>query len=71
MPIHWATFYPAGLDRLSRRHLLEPGPAFASELRVVAPHTEPIVLMPGTATELASGSNANVPTDDPISAKRR
>ena len=58
MPIHWATFYPAGLDRLTRRHLLEPGPTFASRVSEVAPETEPIVLLPGTATDLASGGDA-------------
>lgn len=50
IPIHWATYYPAGLDRLSRQHLLEPGPTFARHLARWAPSTEARVLKPGEST---------------------
>jgi len=50
IPIHWATYYPAGLDRLTRQRLLEPGPEFARQVARVAPETEVRVLRPGETT---------------------
>ena len=54
IPVHWATYYPAGLDRVSRRHLLRPGPAFAERVQRVAPATDARVLTPGESTAIVT-----------------
>ncbi|MGN6202079.1 MAG: MBL fold metallo-hydrolase [Solirubrobacterales bacterium] len=53
VPIHWGTFYPLGLDRIRPRPLRQPGQAFASQMRELAPHVETRVLSPGESTSLA------------------
>lgn len=52
VPVHWGTFWPVGLERVGRRthHRLfvTPGARFADALRIAAPGTEPVVVVPGT-----------------------
>jgi L-ascorbate metabolism protein UlaG (beta-lactamase superfamily) len=48
VPIHWGTFYPAGLARLRPRPLSEPPREFASRVRALAPQVEVQVLAPGS-----------------------
>ncbi len=50
IPIHWATYYPAGLDRITRQQLLDPGPEFARHMARMAPTAEVRVLKPGEST---------------------
>ena len=50
IPIHWGTFYPAGLWRVWPRPLREPAGRFATELADVAPGIEVRVLEPGAST---------------------
>ncbi len=49
IPIHWGTFYPAGLARPRPRPLREPPREFASRVRELAPEVEVEVLDPGSA----------------------
>ncbi len=52
VPIHWGTFYPAGLRRLRPEPLAEP-PANSSGLaNRLAPEVEVRVLQPGSETSL-------------------
>lgn len=53
VPIHWGTFYPAGLARLHPGPLRNPGPEFAARMRELAPQVETRVLSPGESTSLA------------------
>lgn len=48
VPIHWGSFYPAGLARLRPRPLTEPPRAFAAHARALAPAVEVRVAPPGT-----------------------
>lgn len=52
VPIHWGTFYPAGLRRLFPRHLIEPPLEFARIAAAVAPDVDVRVLHPGEALAL-------------------
>jgi len=52
IPIHWGTFYPAGLARLWPHPLARPPLDFAAEVARTTPATEVRVLAPGEITEL-------------------
>lgn len=52
IPIHWGTFYPAGLWRVWPRPLREPAARFAGEMAATAPEIEVRVLEPGESTEV-------------------
>jgi L-ascorbate metabolism protein UlaG (beta-lactamase superfamily) len=52
VPIHWGTFYPAGLRRLRPKPLVEPPIEFARLAGPLAPETEVRVLQPGSETSL-------------------
>jgi L-ascorbate metabolism protein UlaG (beta-lactamase superfamily) len=72
VPIHWGTFFPAGLARLRGRALVEPPLAFRRLVGELAPEVEVRVLAPGQSTALrtsgAAGSvtgNPTPPTDEP------
>lgn len=47
VPIHWGTFYPAGLARLRPRPLTEPPREFAARTAALAPQVDARVLAPG------------------------
>jgi len=49
VPIHWGTFYPAGLARLRPRPLTAPPREFAARARALAPRVEVRVAPPGSA----------------------
>jgi L-ascorbate metabolism protein UlaG (beta-lactamase superfamily) len=49
IPIHWGTFYPAGLARLRPRPLSEPPRQFAARVGELAPQVEVRIVMPGAA----------------------
>jgi L-ascorbate metabolism protein UlaG (beta-lactamase superfamily) len=53
VPIHWGTFYPAGLARLRPRPLTEPPREFAARTRDLAPQVDVRVLPPGAELVLA------------------
>ncbi len=71
IPIHWATYYPAGLDRLSRQHLLEPGLAFARHVARSAPTTEARVLKPGESTLISVRRDSVVSGPPPSTGRLR
>lgn len=48
IPIHWGTFYPAGLARFRPRPLSEPPREFAARLAELAPQVQVQVLAPGS-----------------------
>jgi L-ascorbate metabolism protein UlaG (beta-lactamase superfamily) len=52
VPIHWGTFYPAGLRLLRPQYLVEPPLEFAGLARRRTPEVEVRVLQPGSATSL-------------------
>lgn len=52
VPIHWGTFYPAGLRHLRPRHLIDPPLEFERLSRQLSPEVEVRILHPGTATSL-------------------
>jgi L-ascorbate metabolism protein UlaG (beta-lactamase superfamily) len=52
VPIHWGTFYPAGLRRLRPEPLVEPPLEFARQASSLTPEVEVRVLQPGSATSL-------------------
>jgi L-ascorbate metabolism protein UlaG (beta-lactamase superfamily) len=52
VPIHWGTFYPAGLHRLRPEPLVEPPLEFARLARELAPRVEVRVVQPGSSTSL-------------------
>ncbi len=52
VPIHWGTFYPAGLDRVYARALVEPPAALVQHAAQHAPRTEIRALTPGERTTL-------------------
>ena len=52
VPIHWGTFYPAGLRRLRPKHLTDPPHEFARLARDLAPEVDVRVLEPGSETSL-------------------
>jgi L-ascorbate metabolism protein UlaG (beta-lactamase superfamily) len=56
VPIHWGTFYPAGLERVRGRALVDPPHDFARHVAELAPDVEVRVLAPGG--ELALGKVA-------------
>jgi L-ascorbate metabolism protein UlaG (beta-lactamase superfamily) len=52
VPIHWGTFYPAGLARLRPRPLTGPPREFAARLRDLAPQVTVEALAPGSALDM-------------------
>ena len=52
VPIHWGTFYPAGLRRLRPAPLAAPGPMFAEAVARLAPGIAVRVLAPGESLDL-------------------
>lgn len=52
VPIHWGTFYPAGLRRVVPRPFDEPGRAFAAAAAHLAPNVPVRILAPGEALDL-------------------
>ena len=52
VPIHWATLYPFGLQRVARRRFEEPGGAFRAAVATRAPDVEVRVLRPGQSMPL-------------------
>jgi L-ascorbate metabolism protein UlaG (beta-lactamase superfamily) len=52
VPIHWGTFYPAGLRRLAPVPFETPGPAFASAAARLAPEVPVRIMAPGESFEL-------------------
>jgi L-ascorbate metabolism protein UlaG (beta-lactamase superfamily) len=54
IPIHWGTFYPAGLRRVAPKPFEGPGLAFAAAVRREAPGVEVRILVPGESIELAA-----------------
>lgn len=55
IPIHWGTFYPAGLERVWPRPLRDPPARFVAAAVRDAPDVEVRVLRPGESTALDSG----------------
>lgn len=53
IPIHWGTFYPAGLRRLVPGPLVDPGPAFMRAMTEHAPEVAARLLAPGETLDLA------------------
>jgi L-ascorbate metabolism protein UlaG (beta-lactamase superfamily) len=54
VPIHWGTFYPAGLRLLRPQPLTEPPREFARLAAAAVPEVEVRVLQPGSETSLDS-----------------
>ena len=52
VPIHWGTFYPAGLRHVRPSPLAAPGPQFAHAVARLAPGVPVRILAPGESTEL-------------------
>lgn len=52
VPIHWGTFFPAGLARWRGHHLERPPREFAERVAGYSPETEVRVLEPGESTSL-------------------
>jgi L-ascorbate metabolism protein UlaG (beta-lactamase superfamily) len=52
VPIHWGTFYPAGLARLRPRPLSGPPREFAARLGDLAPRVAVEILAPGAALDM-------------------
>jgi L-ascorbate metabolism protein UlaG (beta-lactamase superfamily) len=52
VPIHWGTFYPAGLRRVIPGPFEEPGPRFAAATERLAPGVAVRILQPGEAIDL-------------------
>ena len=53
VPIHWGTFYPAGLARHRPRPLSAPPREFAARARALAPAVEVRIAPPGSAVAFA------------------
>jgi L-ascorbate metabolism protein UlaG (beta-lactamase superfamily) len=56
IPIHWGTFYPAGLRRWRPAPLTEPPRRFAAQVAALAPDVEVRVLAPGESTPLPASA---------------
>jgi L-ascorbate metabolism protein UlaG (beta-lactamase superfamily) len=54
VPIHWGTFYPAGLSRHRPRPLSGPPREFAARVAAVAPEVRVEILAPGSTLPLAA-----------------
>jgi L-ascorbate metabolism protein UlaG (beta-lactamase superfamily) len=52
VPIHWGTFFPAGLRRLRGSALVEPPREFARRAEALAPGVDVHVLAPGEGLAL-------------------
>jgi L-ascorbate metabolism protein UlaG (beta-lactamase superfamily) len=53
IPIHWGTFYPAGLLGWMPKPFEEPGPTFVGAARRLAPDVPVRILAPGQSVDLA------------------
>lgn len=58
VPIHWGTFFPAGLTSWGRGYLEKPPLAFERLASEVVPEVEVRVLQPGTSTHLGTEREA-------------
>ncbi len=54
VPIHWGTFHPIGMGRLSKKMLRRPPLLFASRAARRAPDVRVLVLQPGESADVAS-----------------
>jgi L-ascorbate metabolism protein UlaG (beta-lactamase superfamily) len=54
VPIHWGTFYPAGLRHLRPRALTEPPLAFAAHARALAPAVAVQIAPPGATARISA-----------------
>jgi L-ascorbate metabolism protein UlaG (beta-lactamase superfamily) len=54
VPIHWGTFHPIGMGRLSKKVLRRPPRLFASRAARRAPGVKVLVLQPGESADVAS-----------------
>ncbi len=52
IPIHWGTFYPAGLRHVKAEPLAAPGPQFVAAAARLAPDVPVRILAPGESIEL-------------------
>ena len=64
VPIHWGTFYPAGLRRWRPKPFEEPGPLFEAAVARLAPDVRVRVLAPGGAIELTAPEPAPEPAPE-------
>lgn len=55
IPIHWGTFYPAGLRRVVPRPFEDPGSAFEAAAAKAAPGVAVRILAPGDSMDLVAG----------------
>ena len=55
IPIHWGTFYPAGLRRVAPRPFETPGARFVEAVARLAPGVSARIVAPGEAIELEPG----------------
>ena len=68
VPIHWGTFYPAGLRRVVPAPFETPGPAFEAAVRRLAPGVAVRVVAPGDVIDLFDPDD--VPADLAAEAPR-
>jgi L-ascorbate metabolism protein UlaG (beta-lactamase superfamily) len=61
MPIHWGTFWPAGMRWVGASRFTEPGGEFQMHAQRVAPEVEVLLAAPGDRLTLAAGSNDESP----------
>ena len=52
IPIHWGTFYPAGMKRVAPTRLSEPGARVRGRARGLRPRSRGRVLAPGESLDL-------------------
>jgi L-ascorbate metabolism protein UlaG (beta-lactamase superfamily) len=52
IPIHWGTFYPAGMRRIAPEPFDAPGHDFEAALRRFAPDVPALVIEPGESLDL-------------------
>ena len=71
IPIHWGTFYPAGLRGLMPKPFETPGPTFVEAARRLAPDVPVRVLAPGESVDLAPGRPRKRHEAPPLSAGPR
>lgn len=52
IPIHWGTYFPAGLGPVMPHYLHLPPQQFASHARAIAPEVHTVILKPGNGIDL-------------------
>jgi L-ascorbate metabolism protein UlaG (beta-lactamase superfamily) len=62
IPIHWGTFYPAGMRRVAPAPFDEPGREFETALARFAPDLEARVLLPGDELDLPTSAGSAATT---------